>query len=320
MRTLLALWTLTLTLGISSTTQAGPIVKGSVPPDAGWIAHLDLDRLQGSKLGATLIKTFIEPKALEMSDALSSSFGIDLDWRRIHSITAYGKQLAKNPEKDAVLLVQSDLPLQATFDQLTAAFKGNGAGAKGLALTRSQIDGFELLAFNQDAYLSLATTNLLVLGKTKEAVTRALSQLKNPTAPGGKTSLMDESSGTELPLAWVAARGTLADGLELPPQAQVLKKTDGLRLSVSEVTEDLLAKLTFKTKTVEVVEQLQQALQGILALATLGTSEDKRAQQLLKGIRVERKDQDVEVGIRMPLAEVSKWIEPKAKKQRAARQ
>ena len=152
---------------ISFDADAGPITKNHVPADAGWIAHLDLDRLQKSQLGATLIRSFIEPKALEASDTLSRSFGIDLDWHQIHSITAYGRQLGKHPENEAVLLVESDLPLQKTIEQLVGQLKGNPGAGKQLPLQRSQVDGFELFSINQDAYFSLPATNLLVLGKNQ---------------------------------------------------------------------------------------------------------------------------------------------------------
>ena len=321
MRTILAVATVALTLGVlpSNRVQAGPLPKGAVPADAGWVAHVDLDQLQKSQLGTQLIKTFVEPKAQEVSRALSASFGIDLDWRQIHSVTAYGTQLAKNPEKDAVVLIQSDLPVQATLDKLTSALKTANDKNPALPINRSQVDGFDLFGIHQDAFLSLANSNLLVLGKTKDSVTRARKQLSAGTTAGKAPALLDEPPTGEMPLAWVAASGSLADGFDLPPQAAVLKKTDGVRLSLTEVTQDLLAKLTFKARTAEIVDQLQQALQGVVALATLGTSENPQAQQLLKGVRVDRRDQDVELGIRMPLTELTKWLEPKAKKQRAAR-
>lgn len=305
---------LTLSLSFALGTAAGPIAKQQVPPDASWVAHLDLDRVQDSQLGKALIHSFIEPKAKELSAVMNQLVGLPLDLHKLHSVTAYGRKGGPEPDADAVLLIQSDLPVQAALTKLN----GNPEAAKQLPLQRLEADGFELFSLHGEGYLALPSSNLVVLSKSKTAMSQALAQFKTPSSKPSDSKLLAGSPGAETSLAWLAATGAVTDGLELPPQAALLKQTEGVRLSLSESTDNLLAQLTFKTKTVEVVEQLHQALQGILALATLGTAEDSRIQGFLKGIRIERRQQDVEVGLRLPLAEVSKWMDATAKPKRAA--
>ena len=309
---------LTLSLSFALGTSAGPIAKQQVPPDASWVAHLDLDRVQKSQLGKTLIRSFIEPKAKELSAAMNQLIGLPLDLHKLHSVTAYGRKGGPEPEADAVLLIQSDLPVQTALETALTKLKGNPEAAKQIPLQRVESDGFELFSLHGEGYLALPASNLVVLGKSKTTVAQALSQLKTPSAKPSDSKLLADSAGAETSLAWLAATGAVTDGFDLPPQAALLKQTEGVRLSLSESTDNLLAQLTFKTKTVEVVEQLHQALQGILTLATLGTAEDPRMQGFLKGIRIERRQQDVEVGLRFPLAEISKWMDATAKPQRAA--
>lgn len=313
-----SLLALTLSLSLALGTTAGPITKQQVPPDASWVAHLDLDRVQESELGKALIRSFIEPRAKELSAAMNQLLGIPLDLHKLHSVTAYGRKGGPEPVADAVLLIQSDLPVQAAIQTALTKLKGNPEAAKQIPLQRLETDGFELFSLQGEGFLALPASNLVVLGKSKAAVSQAVSQLKTPSAKPGDSKLVANSPGGEKSLVWLAATGAVTDGLELPPQAALLKQTEGVRLSLSESTDNLLAHLTLKTKTVEVVEQLHQALQGILTLATLGTAEDARMQGFLKGIRIERRQQDVEVGLRFPLAELSKWMDAAAKPQRAA--
>ena len=308
-----------LALALASTSLASPIPSGQIPENAKWVAHLDLDKLQHSKLGETLAKQFLDPQLGQMAEKLHKDLGIEFDWRKIHGLTAYGTNLKKKPDAHTVVLVQSELPLRDALNTALARLRQAGVIEKDLPIQRLDQEGQEVFTFNKEIYASLAEKNLLVLGKSQRAVSNAIAMLQGKGATTSKSSILTETTAGDASFLSLRLSETFHEGLDLPPQAQALKMTEGAKLSLGEAADSLVAKLALRTKTAEAVEQLQQALQGVLALATLGTAENVQLQQLLKGIHVDHQDREVNVALQYPLAELMKFIDSKKPQKSAQR-
>ena len=307
-----------LMLALASTAPASPLLNTQIPENAKWVAHLDLDKLQQSKLGETLAKQFVDPQLGQMAEKLHKEMGIDFDWRKIHGLTAYGTNLKKKPDEHTVLLVQSELPLREALGSAIAKLKQSGVNEKDLPIQKLDQGGQEVYSLNKEVFASLGEKNLLVLGKSQRAVSNAVVLLQGKGAAAAKKSILASTPEGDTSFLSVRLSEAFHEGLDLPPQAQALKMTDGIKLSFGESTDSLVGKLALYAKTAEAVDQLQQALQGVLAIATMATAENVQVQGLLKGIRVDRQDREVDVALRYPLADLMKFIDSQ-KPQKAAR-
>ncbi|HAM73309.1 MAG TPA: hypothetical protein DCM86_16875 [Verrucomicrobiales bacterium] len=315
----LALITLALSLSQGAPLRAASIPAGQIPDNAKWVAHLDLDELQKTRVGETLARAILDPQLGELAARLRQTLGIGIDWRQIHGITAYGTDLAKHPDDHTVLLVTSDLPLTQAL-QGAVALAGQG-GAKGgpSPIQKFDQEGSSLYSFNGEGFATVTDKNLLVLAKSRPALSNAVLLLQGKGHPAAPSSIVGGNGSAPKEVLSVGLSDSFHQGLELPPQAQVLKRTDGARLSLREAGDSLVAKLAIRAKAADVVEQLQQALQGLMAIASLGAGENPQVQQLLKGLKVDRQENEVGVAFQYPVSEVTRLIEARVPKKSAAR-
>ncbi len=308
--------TLTLALACSLSTLAltpafaSPIAADLVPNSAKWVAHLDVDQLQRSRLGEKLVRQFIDPQLGALADQVHTFLGVDLDWHKIHGITAYGTNIKKKPDAHTVLLVNSELPLKDLLSAARKTFATAQPGSPALLRSIPQENG-EIIAVGQEAYLAIGKGNLLVIGKAERSVSNAVATLQGRGKPLTSERAWVGRSSQNSSFLTIGLTEGFHEGLQLPPQAQALKMTDGAQLTVGEVADDVVARFSLKAKESSVVESLQQALQGVVALATLGTAQQPDLQALVQGVKVEKQEKEVDLALRYPIAEVMKWVEGK---------
>lgn len=295
---------------------AAPVQTTQIPTEAKWAFHLDVDQLQKSPLGETLAQKFLDPQLGAFSDQIKKQFGIDLNWRKIHSITAFGDELQKKPEDHAVVMISSDLPLRESMASVLSAIdlqaSGDAAKAKDVPIKKIESGAADLYSIQNEAFGSITTNNVLILGKSREAVTHAITQVHATAA--AKTTAKTTTAAPNESIVWLNLSEHFYDGLELPPQAQILKKTEGASLSLGSAAENLVAKLALKAKSLEIVEQLQQALQGVVAMASLGLAENPTVSELLKTVKIEKEDRTVNLAIQYPLADAMNFLDKKKTK------
>jgi hypothetical protein len=313
------LLTFTLALGLAGRTHAAPPPSGQVPDGAKWVAHLDVDQLQKTRLGELLAKQFLDPAMSQVADEIESHLHLGVNWRQIHAITLYGTSVKKHPEDHTVVLVQSDLPLRDALKAVQAVPNPAAAGGAPPPFQRLEQDGREFYALGGQAFAALGDGNLLVLAKSRRAMSNAIVQLARKDRPAASTPGAQPPKGPGDAFLSCSLNESFTRGLELPPQAAILKQTDGARLSLAESEDQLLATLTVKAQTSEAAEQLHQALQGLMAVAALGTPDNPQLQQLLKAARVQPRDKEVDLALRYPVAELLRMIVPKTPKTAAAR-
>lgn len=286
--------------GLMGTATAKPLDPKRVAGDARWMAHLDVDRLLQSKLGAHVVGTWLEPKLTKPIAKMNQDLGLDVDWRKVRSLTAYGWQVpAPGTEPSGVVLIESDLDVPALLDAVLDRFSAQAATGE-LPLTKTDGPEGVIYSVREDVYGAGVAGGVFVLTKTRADLMRALKVVS-----GGALNLAatdgirrgPDSSGAILEMG--VADGVLA-GFKLPKQVKVLEQLGGAWVSAGEQEGKITARVGVEARTVELAGQVRQIVQGIVAFGSLGVIEKPEILALAQSARVEGRDRHVSLAMSLP--------------------
>jgi hypothetical protein len=300
---------LTLSLVLICSASAGPLRREHVPADTKWLLHLDLDKFRATKVGSYFTKEILEKKLAGPKADLKRDLDFDLDTSKISSITAYGTDYQSHPDANGVLLIKTDLDVQKALDGAIQKISQDSGGEAGPI--KKLTGATPTYSIHGDVFITIRPDKLVLLGKSRQTVEKADAVLAGKAANlnSGKAF----SGFPEVPKAFffIAIAEAFNEDAPLPPQAKVLKMTDGGRLVLGENAENLFLNLTLKAKSSEVVTQMQQVIQGTVALASLSQSENPDLLQLAQSVKVSSDDKMVSVGIEYPVAKAIEKISEK---------
>jgi hypothetical protein len=300
--------------GLSTGAFGGPLQQKDVAAEAKWVVHLDVDRFKqtgfGKLLGQQLDTQLAKPVA-----NLKRDLDFDFDWRRIRSITAYGTDLKKRPEANAVLIIKSDLDVQTALD--TAADRLAAVGAEeSKSLRRIGGTNGDLYALGKQGYAALLPANTLIVARTRERAEEAARVMRGKSDSIGSTGKLAGSPADAGQFLLLGITEPIADEFNLPKQAAALQQISGALLSLGEQGEKLAATLTLGANSEETATQLQQVAQGLVALAGLSQPDNKELQQLAQSAKVSASDQMVTVAVQYPAEKLADELLKRAAKKR----
>jgi hypothetical protein len=291
----------------SLTSFAGPVPSSQVDSTAQWLLHLDLDAFRASQIGGKIVADRIEAPMAKAAAQIKAELGVDFDWKRIHGATVYGTTFAKPGQAKGVLVLDTDLDLKAGLDAAIAKQPEGNSGRLRLIETGPN----PVYWVKDEAYIAVVAGGPVIAGKFEDEVRRArdvvLGSVPNLAAANPFAGYPEAASGT---VVYGAAQG-LTDNVPVPPQAQILKKADGMRLAISEAGGNVAVNLAMKTKTAEVAQQVQQVVQGMMALAVLGQNNNPDLQELIQGLKVSGSERLVTVELNYPVAKALQKMEEK---------
>ena len=303
----------TITLGISLawTIAAGPLQKAQVAADARWVVHLDVEGLLATKVGGMLARESLGPALAGPSATLKQQYGVDFDWRRIRSVTLYGPDFKGASQPGGVLLVDTDMDVAGGLEAALAkvAVAGHGAGSPLERVADSTVPLYRILG---EVFVAAAPGKPVVVAKARDATLRARQVLSGETphlssgtvqAPGF-SEFCQSGDG----FFFMAAAQGFSELAPIPPQAQVLRMAEGVRLNVGEFGDEVRATVALSTRTIESAQQVQQIVQGLLALALLTQNNQPELQSLLQASRVSREEKLVTLNLALPPAIISKKL------------
>jgi hypothetical protein len=293
----LSAMTLCLALLSGGTTQAGPLNCQEVAADAKWVLHLDLDALLKTKVGRQIGDRLLGPKLEAGQAQLKEKLGVDYDWHDLHGFTVYGRDYRAPREGRGVLLIHSGLDLKSGLE---AAMKKLGESGPVSLLGQG---ANALYSLDQKAYAAIAPRQPAVVGQSRQQVEAARAVIRGKQAGLTGTApdeLQVPQAGDEAFIFVAAARG-FADQAPLPPQAQLLRKADGLQASLRESGDHLLLNIALLTKDSQVSGQIQQVILGLKALVAMGANDNPEVQRLARALDVGTKGDRVEVTLRIPV-------------------
>ena len=286
--------------------NAAPLQRSQVSADAKWLLHLDVEALRKTQLGASLMKSVVA----EAGEDLKEDANLDLPAiiQNTRSILAYGTDYKSGKDGKGVLIWEGSKEIE----QIASAFlvqqaEATKAGAGNVKLVRKGTQ--PTYAFGDDMHVMVRPGGGLILGRSMEQIDLATKVLesKSPSLQGTSTfSEYTMQPGNFFFLAY--AEGFNKDA-EVPPQASVLKLTDGGRLALGEADGKVRLQLTLKAQSTEVTQQIQQVVQGLLAIATLTQGGAPELQELIRGTQVNVQDRRVTVELTIPIDAALKQID-----------
>jgi len=289
---------------------AGPLIRAQLPAEAKWVLHLDLDSFRSSQVGAFLTAEKIAKDMAKAAADLKTYLDFDFDWTRINSVTAYGTDFSPRDQARGVLLVHTSLDVQQGLD--TAIAKQAQAGVDG-NVQKIEDGSAPVYRVRDEVFVAFPAGGPVVLAKAREMLDQGLGVLAGqaPNLAGTQTFL--DFPPAPAGFVFLGMAEGFADQPHVPPQAQVLKMTDAGQVVAGETGTALFVTVTLRAKTMEVSAQIQQVIQGLLALGALGQPENLEWQQLIQATRVTKQDRMVTVAVQLPVTTLVEKLQSKLK-------
>jgi len=152
-------------------------------------------------------------------------------------------------------------------------------------------------------YLNERGIDTLIMAGYQQPVRRCLD-----TIAGAQGSLDDHAAFTALAdsdaAVVVAAANDVDDWEGMKPRAKLLREMERLQLAIDEAGDVMMLELTVTAKQEEKAQQMQQVVQGLIALYGLGQDQvlDPHLGALLQSLEVTRDAAEVRVSTSFPTA------------------
>ena len=280
--------------------QGATLDQRHVAADAKWIFHADLDELRASKVGSAVFKLLQAGPLKEANLKLAAKLGIELDFAKIHAITAYGSDFETEPDNNGVIMIQAGQDLSSALEALLKQPKDEVKVAK---VTR---DGLSLYSVNDEFHVTQLAGNVLVVSKAAESIVNARNVISGKAANLATGKGFTGYSANLKPVFLIQAEGFNKQE-KIPQAAQFLKSSDGLRLAIGETENNIQVALDLKAPNKETSNQLSQAVNGMIALFRLNQG-NPGLTQLLNATQVKTSDNLVSVNLSFPIDQALKQL------------
>jgi hypothetical protein len=295
----------------STSLTAAPLQRSLVAADAKWVLHLDMASLQKSQLGASLLKIAMD----EVGEDLKEVMKIDVPAivGQTGSITAYGPDFKPGPDGRGVLIWQGSKEVeQLVTGLLVQQAEAGKSGQGGIKALREGAD--PVYAVSSNVFVAVRPGRGILVSPKLEEIDDA-SRVMDGKAP----SLVEKAVFSEYPVLpggffFLALAEAFAQNAGLPAQAEVLKLAQGGRVALGEEADKLQLSLNLKAQTAEGATQIQQVLQGLVALASFAHAEEPEMIQMkewIRGTLVAVKEKMVSLDLNVTVDAVLKQLQDK---------
>jgi hypothetical protein len=286
-----------------------PAVAGSIPnqeisADAKWLLHLDAGQFRASKVGGYFITEVLEKQFSRPMQELQTRLKLDVNLEKIiggiNSITIYGTDY-QSAQDHAVLLIRTSPEIEKIVVGFLAGMALAGTNAP-MRVTQTQEGNVSIYDMQNAAHCAVLPGQVIAVGRSREITEKAAKVLagKAPALTSGAAFGGFGDTKEAFFFLGVAEGFNEGNGL-LPPQAKLLQVADAGRVAVGEEANRVFLNLALRGKTPEAVMQMQQVMQGIIAIGSLSQPQDKDVAQLLQSIKVSTTDNFVNVRVDYPV-------------------
>ena len=297
-------------MSATASVMAGPVERAAVVDDPAWVAHLDVDALRKSIVGAHILSELHKPEKELQLFVLQAALGSDLR-TALHGITVYG--VSPKPA-DGVALIYADInaerltALARQAEDYQATSHGQHQIASWIDAKRREKEGGA-----PRTYAAIYQDRLVIFGQQESRVAEALDVL-DKTKPGLAKSVFPKFGAGEPEVIQAAARQM--DVPEGDPRAAILKLSKLVNLDVRESDGKMLGNLFLETKNEETARQVADVARGIIAIMGLQT-DNPDAVKLSKSLSVEQTGVNATVKLNLPADDIVAAIKANAAKEAA---
>jgi hypothetical protein len=291
-----------LCLSLLHPAVAGSIPTQEIPADAKWLLHLDAGQFRASKVGGYFITEMLEKQLSRPMQELQTKFKLDVNLEKIiggiNSITIYGTDY-QSAQDHAVLLIRTSPEIEKILVGFLAGMALAGTNAP-VQVTQSQEGNVSFYDIKNAAYCAVLPGKVIAVGRSREITEKAAKVLAGQAPALTSGAAFGGFGDTKEAFFFLGVAEGFNAGNGLPPQAKLLQVADAGRVAVGEDAKQLFLNLALRGKTPEAVMQMQQVMQGILAIGSLSQPQDKDVAQLLQSVKVSTTDNFVNVHVEYP--------------------
>jgi hypothetical protein len=297
----------------AGTAAAAPLTRPDVAGTAKWVLHLDAEKLRPTKVGEAIARQ-IDAKMVKPTADLKFFLGLDFDWRRITALTAYGTSFKAQAGDKGVLLVYSDMDVETALETTVAKLASAGQADSG-PVRRLEAAPNALYRINDELYVACRVGRPAILSKSRRLIDEARATLAGSTPSLQESQALAGFAVPESPMFALATVEGFNEQVPIPPLSKTLQNAEALRLVLGEKGEELRLNLALEAKSAETATQIQQVLQGLVALAALNEVQNQDLQILAQSLKVSTKGKLVSAELRYPVAKALEKIAEKARKE-----
>lgn len=251
---------------LASASLAKPFDPRIVPPNALWVAHVDVEAALASTLGKFVIEKGGDHLLSELGE-VKAAFGLDL-LKDVKALTAIG--------------------LTEDGDEGVAVFTTTAAADNALAMAIARgeheqqvVDGVTIHHFDDDAGIVIVPAadpaeRYVIAGEDAELILAALKQIKSPAQGIDLTKTPIARGPGENSLVFFHA-SKIAEGLDVEPLSVVMQRMEGVRVDVGERQGQLIAEVDVLSATEEDANNIAQMASGLLAMARFAGGQEPQA-------------------------------------------
>ncbi len=303
-----------------SNVMADDTVSLSLPSDTKFVLQLDLEAFRSSAFGSKIFSMVKEKAMEEIGKSSSGGDGPDMSkiidmlgfdpFTEIQSVTLAASEF-ENPEKSLVAIV-SMRKTTGNLEGLLLSLPGYSAkDHRGYQIHSASPDD-DMHVYGA-THTSKSGMKCLLLSPKEDVVTSLLDQMDGEsTSTDRKGIAFSSSPGTMLSLH---LSDIPSDHIDKGPQANIAKLLENLNFKVSEAAGKIDVALAMTANNDKQAEQLQQMLQGLIAMIGFAQSADPENEELkmfsrfAQDLRANRDGATVNVGASFESEEVVKLIE-----------
>ncbi|MHC4218897.1 MAG: hypothetical protein ACYSU7_10640 [Planctomycetota bacterium] len=260
---------------VDRTIGGRALEPGWVAADALWLFHVDVGALKGSAIGGFILEN---PDQFDLSDLdeFEQEVGLSL-LNDFMSFTLYG--FSDDPEDDGVIIAVTT----PRADEAMARLKAHD----GLDSVEVRRDGYPMLIVTDGGerhYLHVRPADrpdqrIAMLATSEDALLGAIRVIdgKAPGLAPGRSAILDRGPNAGS-IVFVACRGGELLGME--PGSEILRLSDGITVDIGETGGQSYGEATISANSEENAANINDVLQGMLALGRLIAAEEPQARPL----------------------------------------
>ena len=314
MRTKMIIRTIVGCVFLAFPAWAAPVERANIPDSSKWVAHFDVEALTASRIGLGTMELIRDNASAVTQEKVQKAEKIWDILADVKSLTFYGRTLDK---MDVVVVAKLDYD-KADIMKLLGI---HSYGEHEIYATGPK--GQECSSRGKAHFVCLYDKNTIVATRNQDRLKEALDLLDGR----GKTlrtnrplsKMIDSKPGSFMVVAvqnvneMVAARQDKEANKNMGGRAALLKKCQDLRLEVGESDAAVFAGLDITLKSTEDAANVQQAAQGMLALAMLNAGEDETMLKTLQSIKIDLQENNLAIQVQSPVKDILSKMQDKLK-------
>ena len=282
---------------LSPPGQAAKLDKANVAKDSKFVMHLDFDAIRTSKLGSTVIKQAREEEGEERIDAMKEIIGFD-PFTALKSMTMSG-----NGEEENGLIVlkhAADTKKVVSFIKLDEEYRPTEY--KERTIPRVGPAG-------ERGYISFVNKSTAVIASSRELARDGIKLVNGKgTAKKLPGPIGEISKKAKAPfMMGYADLDGLEDVIEDPTVNDMAREA---MMIVGESGDDLVMSVQVVAQSVETAEHMQNMVNGLIGFAALGQEDNPELKDLLKALKVSRKESTITVDFKMAVEKILEAVDP----------